>query len=96
VNALSLVATYHRMKAIGLVGNKREYALAWLGKGKTYVHDLIGDDRLHATVPTSVVTQLRERLTAVAALAPDGAAREVMSVVEAIDDAVKVSAFMRR
>ncbi|MBY0294503.1 MAG: hypothetical protein K2X71_00435 [Methylobacterium sp.] len=93
MNALSLVATYHRMKAIGLVANKREFALAWLGRGKTYIHDLIGDDRLHATVPTSVTSQLRGRLAVVAAHAPAGVAHDVMSIVGSIDQAVAVTTF---
>lgn len=96
MNALSLVATYHRMRDIGLVANKREFAFQWLGKGKTYIHDLVGDDRLHVVVPPSVTARLRSRLAAVAAHAPAGVACDVMSIVGSIDQAVAVSTFLRR
>ena len=84
------------MRLVGLVGNKREFSRIWCGKGQTYLRDYIGDDRLEATVPRVVVGRLRERLSAVAAVAPAGAAREVMAVVEGIDRSVQIEMFLRR
>jgi hypothetical protein len=93
---MNLLTVYDRMRNLGMVGNKREFSRLWLGKGRTYLRDYIEDDRLHATVPHHIVTGLRERLTAVAARTPAGAAREIMSVVETIDHATMVQDFMRR
>ena len=79
-----------RMRRLGMIATKREFSLAWCGKGRDYLRDLIGDGRLHATVPHHVVTRLRDRLIAVADRTPAGVAREVREVVEAIDRAAMV------
>ena len=84
------------MRSVGLVGNKREFSRIWCGKGQNYLRDYVGDDRLEATVPCVVVGRLRERLSAVAAVAPAGAAREVMAVIEGIDRSVQIEMFLRR
>lgn len=96
MNARNLLAVYERMRIIGLVSNKREFSLSWCGKGRNYLRDYVGHDRLGATVPRAVVGRLRDRLTAVAAIAPEGAAREMMSVVEEIDQAVMIERYMHR
>jgi hypothetical protein len=84
MNAKTLIEVYKWMRSIGLVASKREFSRSWCGKSQTYVADYIEDDRLGAMVPSVVVRRLRERLTAVAAHVPKGAAREIMTLVDEI------------
>jgi len=96
MHAYTLTTVYDRMRKLGLVASKREFSLLWCGKGRTYLRDYIDDDRLYATVPSTVVSRLRDRLTAVADLIPVGVARDVREVVETIDHASMVYRSLKR
>ena len=96
LDAMNLLTVYDRMRDLGMVGNKREFSLMWLGKGRTYLRDFIDDGRLHATVPLAVIDRLRGRLTAMADRTPAGVARDIRGVVENIDRAVVVHRLLAR
>jgi hypothetical protein len=96
MDAKTLVEVYGWMRGTGLVASKREFSKRWCGKGQTYVTDYVEDDRLDAMVPGAVIERLRDRLHAVAALVPTGAAREIMAIVDRIDRATMVHKFLAR
>jgi hypothetical protein len=96
MNGMTLVEVFDSMKTAGLVASRREFSRSWCGKGQTYLADYIEDHRLDANVPGVVVERLRSRLDAVAALVPAGAAREIGTIVERIDTARRVHAFLAR
>jgi hypothetical protein len=87
---------YDRLRQLGVVGNKRAFAHIWLGRGRTYLADFVGDDRLDALVPPIVVDRLRNRLEAVAERTPRGVADEIRSVIETIDRALIIHRLLRR
>lgn len=96
LDARNLILIYDRLRQLGAVGNKRAFARIWLGRGRTYLGDFVGDDRLGAIVPTIVVDRLRSRLEAVADRTPHGVAGEIRSVIESIDRALTIHRLLRR
>jgi hypothetical protein len=95
--AFRLLATFERLRQIGLVKSKRDFAQRWLGRGKTYLRDYeykIGRDAVR--VPACTVEKLRARIAAVAACVPACIARDLHEVMREIQRDVQVADLLRR
>lgn len=86
---------YLRLRRMGLVRSRRDFARRWLQRASTYMHDLRGKDREWALVSPSTMAHLYERLTAIADLLPPGIAAEVRAVVTDIDRDAAVVGLLR-
>ena len=95
--AFRLLATYGRLRQIGLVRSKRDFAQRWLGRGKTYLRDYeykVG--RGGARVPACTIGKLQTRIAAVAARVPGRIARDLNEVLREIDRDCRVADLLRR
>jgi hypothetical protein len=95
--AFRLLATYERLRQIGLVRSKRDFAQRWLGRGKTYLRDYeykIGHDAVR--VPARTVGTLHARIAAVAARVPARIASDLHEVMREIDRDCRVADLLRR
>jgi hypothetical protein len=95
--AFRLLATYERLRRIGLVRSKRDFAQRWLGRGKTYVRDYefkIGRNAM--TVPPRTVRKLHARIAAVAARVPARVASDLNDVLRDIERDCRVADLLRR
>jgi hypothetical protein len=94
--AFRLLATYERLRQIGLVRSKRDFA-RWLGRGKTYLRDYeykIGRDAVR--VPACTVEKLHARIAAVAARVPARVAGDLQEVLREIERDGRVADLLRR
>jgi hypothetical protein len=95
--ALRLLATYERLRQIGLVRSKRDFAQRWLGRGKTYLRDYeykIGRDAVRVSART--VEKLHARIAAVAARVPAGVASDLHEVMCEIERDARVADTVHR
>jgi hypothetical protein len=95
--AFRLLATYERLRQIGLVRSKRDFAQRWLGRGKTYLRDFeykVGRDAVR--VPARTVEKLYARIAAVAARVPARVARDLHEVMREIERDGRVADLLHR
>jgi hypothetical protein len=95
--AFRLLATYERLRQIGLVRSKRHFARHWLGRGKTYLRDYeykIGRNAVR--VPARTVEKLYARISAVAARVPARIASDLHEVMREIERDTRVANVLRR
>jgi hypothetical protein len=95
--AFRLLATYERLRQIGLVRSKRDFAQRWLGRGKTYLRDYeykVGRDAVR--VPARTVEKLHARIAAVAARVPARVASDLHEVMREIERDGRVADLLRR
>ena len=84
--AFRLLATYERLRQIGLVRSKRDFAQRWLGRGKTYLRDYeykVGRDAVR--VPARTVETLHARIAALASRVPARIASDLHEVLREIE-----------
>ena len=90
--AVRLLATYERLRQIGLVKSKRDFAQRWLGRGKTYLRDYeYKSGRDAVRVPVCTVEKLRERIAAVAARVSARIASDLHEVLREIQRDARVA-----
>jgi hypothetical protein len=95
--AFRLLATYERLRQIGLVRSKRDFAQRWLGRGKTYLRDYeykIGRNAMR--VPACTVEKLHARISAVAARVPARIASDLHEVLRDIERDTRVADVLGR
>ena len=94
---LRLLATYERLRQIGLVKSKRDFAQRWLGRGKTYLRDFeykVGRDAMRVSART--VEILHGRIAAVAARVPARVASDLHEVLREIERDSRVADMLNR
>lgn len=95
--AFRLLATYERLRQIGLVRSKRDFAQRWLGRGKTYLRDYeykIGRDAVRVSACT--VEKLHAKIAAIAARVPARIASDLQEVLREIERDIRVADMVRR
>lgn len=80
-----LLRHYWIMRELGLVRSKRDFAVRWLGRGKTYLRDVEFRDRTWRRVSPVTTARLRADLISVARRSPAAVADEIAQVLAAMD-----------
>lgn len=95
--ALRLVQIYEKLRHVGVVRSKRDFARRWLKRGKTYLRDYehkAGRDAMW--VPLSTVHNLRSRIAATATRVSASIASDLDEVIREIDRDRRLADLLRR
>lgn len=82
--------------ALGLTDSYRSFSLEWCGKDDGYVYDYFRRDGMNRRVRDKVVSKIRDRLSEIAAIAPNDLADEVRAIDADIARDVRVAALLGR
>lgn len=95
--ASRLLTTYERLRQIGLVRSKRDFARRWLGRGKTYLRDYeYRSGREAMRVSARTVEKLHVRIAAIAARVPARIASDLHEVMREIERDGRVADLLHR
>lgn len=91
----TLIAVYERLRGLGAVRSKRDFAIRMLGRGPTYLRDLAARNALTAWISTDTTRTLRARLDGLRDALPAPLRGEVATLIDMIERDDYVAGFLR-